>query len=161
MPTFCFEEEGKVDAEALARPVVESAGLELVEVVFGKEGGRRVLRVTVDKEGGVDLDTIAVTSQKLSRRLDLEGFSSSSPYSLEVSSPGVERRLRVPRDFKLKIGERVRVRVAGEEPSTVIGLLEEADDDAIVVATDGGRVSIAYAGIASARTVFEWGGSKK
>ena len=161
MPTFCFEEEGKVEAEALVRPVVESAGLELVEVVFGKEGGRRVLRVTVDKEGGVDLDTIAVTSQKLSRRLDLEGFSFSGPYSLEVSSPGVERPLRTPRDFKKKIGEQVKVKVAGVEPSTETGRLEEADDDIIVVATDGGRVRIAYADIASARTVFEWGGKKK
>lgn len=161
MPTFCFEEEGKVEAEALVRPVVESAGLELVEVVFGREGGRRVLRVTVDKEGGVDLDTIAVTSQKLSRRLDLEGFSSSSPYALEVSSPGVERPLRTPRDFKKKIGEKVKVKVAGVEPSTETGLLEKADDETIVVATDGGRVRIAYADIASARTVFEWGGKKK
>ena len=161
MPTFCFEEEGKVEAEALVRPVVESAGLELVEVVFGREGGRRVLRVTVDKEGGVDLDTIAVTSQKLSRRLDLEGFSSSSPYALEVSSPGVERPLRTPRDFKKKIGEKVKVKVAGVEPSTETGLLEKADEETIVVATDGGRVRIAYADIASARTVFEWGGKKK
>ena len=161
MPTFCFEEEGIVEAEALVRPVVESAGLELVEVVFGREGGRRVLRVTVDKEGGVDLDTIAVTSQKLSRRLDLEGFSSSSPYALEVSSPGVERPLRTPRDFKKKIGEKVKVKVAGVEPSTETGMLEKADDETIVVATDGGRVRIAYADIASARTVFEWGGKKK
>ena len=161
MPTFCFEEEGKVEAEALVRPVVESAGLELVEVVFGREGGRRILRVTVDKEGGVDLDTIAVTSQKLSRRLDLEGFSSSSPYALEVSSPGVERPLRTPRDFKKKIGEKVKVKVAGVEPSTETGLLEKADEETIVVATDGGRVRIAYADIASARTVFEWGGKKK
>ena len=150
-----------MDAEALVRPVVESAGLELVEVVVVKEGGRRVLRVTVDKEGGVDLDTIAVTSQKLSRRLDLEGFSSSSPYALEVSSPGVERPLRTPRDFKKKIGEKVKVKVAGVEPSTETGLLEKADDETIVVATDGGRVRIAYADIASARTVFEWGGKKK
>ncbi len=161
MPTFCFDEEGKVEAEALVRPVVESAGLELVDVVLGREGGRRVLRVTVDREGGVDLDTIAETSQKLSRRLDLEGFSLNAPYSLEVSSPGVELPLRAPRDFKRKIGERVNVRVAGEEPSASIGTLEEADDEAIVVATEGGRVRIVYADIASARTVFEWGGKKK
>ena len=161
MPTFCFDEEGNVEAEALVRPVVESAGLELVEVVFGKEGGRRVLRVTIDKEGGVDLDTISVTAQKLSRRLDLEGFSSNSPYSLEVSSPGVERPLKIPRDFKRKIGEQVKVKVVGEEPSTNIGVLVEADDETVVVANDSGRVRIAYADIASARTVFEWGGKKK
>jgi len=161
VPTFCFEEEGIVEAEALVRPVVESAGLELVDVVLGREGGRRVLRVTVDKEGGVDLDTIAVTSQKLSRRLDLEGFSPNSPYSLEVSSPGVERPLKAPRDFKRRIGEQVKVKVAGDELSTNIGRLEEADDEAVVVATEGGPVRIAYADIASARTVFEWGGKKK
>ena len=71
------------------------------EVSFGREAGRRILRVKVDRaggngRGGVDLDTIATISQRLSRRLDLEGFEQDRPYELEVGSPGVERPLRNP-----------------------------------------------------------------
>ena len=84
-----------MDAETLVRPVIEGEGLELVDVTFGRESGRRILRITVDREGGVDLDTISQLSQKVSRRLDLEGFE-PGPYALEVSTPGIERPLRRP-----------------------------------------------------------------
>lgn len=144
--------------EALVRPVVESDGLELVEVTFRKEGGRRVLRVTVDREGGVDLDAISATSERLSRRLDLEEVTSGS-YQLEVSSPGIERPLRTARDFERRVGERVKVKTKQPEPITCIGTLLSASDEGIVVAADDGERSIAYDDIASARTVFEWGGN--
>jgi ribosome maturation factor RimP len=68
-----------MDVEALVRPVVESVGLELWEVTYRKERGRMILRVAVDRDGGVDLDTIAQTSERLSRRLDLEGFAGTTP----------------------------------------------------------------------------------
>jgi len=147
-----------MDMEALVRPVVESDGLELVEVTFRKEGGRRVLRVTVDREGGVDLDAISATSERLSRRLDLEEVTSGS-YQLEVSSPGIERPLRTARDFERRVGERVKVKTKQPEPITCIGTLLSASDEGIVVAADDGERSIAYDDIASARTVFEWGGN--
>src|SRR4029450_12966125 len=98
----------------LVRPVVEAAGLELWEGSFGREGGRRILRVMVDRaggdeeHGGVDLDTIAVTSQRLSRRLDLEGFEQDRPYELEVSSPGLARLPRAPRRLSRSVGHTVR-----------------------------------------------------
>src|ERR687887_518436 len=100
-----------MDVEGLVRPVVERAGLELVAIRLVKENGRRVLRVTLDREGGVDLDVIADASERISRRLDLEGFDPpGGSYDLEVSSPGIERKLRTPRDFERRIGARVRVR---------------------------------------------------
>lgn len=148
-----------MDAEALVRPVVESAGLELVEVTFGKEGGRRVLRVTVDKEGGVDLDTIASTSRMISRRLDLEEFTPGK-YQLEVSSPGIERPLRTPDEFQRRIGERVKIKTL-EPVATHLGTLKAADDRTATVTTDAGDVSIEYANVKSARTVFEWSDTKK
>ena len=147
-----------MDVEALVRPVVESAGLELWEVVYRKEGGRMVLRVAVDREGGVDIDTIAQTSERVSRRLDLEGFGGSGTYALEVSSPGLERSLRTPRHFERSIGQKVKVKsvepVAG---STVHeGTLVSADAEAIVIASEGGELRVPYADIASARTVVDW-----
>ncbi|HXF71534.1 MAG TPA: ribosome maturation factor RimP [Actinomycetota bacterium] len=148
-----------MDVEALVRPVVEAAGMELVEAVLGRERGRRVLRVTVDREGGVDLDAISEVSERISRRLDLEGFDpGAGPYSLEVSSPGLERPLREPRDFRRRVGERVRVRT--KEPvggaRTHEGRLAAADEEAIVVAAGGGERRIAYAEIRSARVVVDW-----
>jgi len=153
----------------LVRPVVEAAGLELWEVSFGREGGRRILRVTVDRagvdraggnenDGGVDLDTIAATSRRLSRRLDLEGFEQDRPYELEVSSPGLERALREPRHFERSVGQQVRVKTVepGDGRKVHEGALVSADAEAIVIASDGGELRVPYDGITSARTVFEW-----
>lgn len=149
----------QVRVEELVEPVVEASGLELWEVSFGKQRGRSVLRVVVDREGGVDLDTISEVSERLSRRLDLEGFSGDRAYSLEVSSPGVERSLREPRHFRRSVGERVKVKTAVlvEGRRVVEGALVSADAEAIVVASDGGELRVPYADVASARTVFRWG----
>jgi ribosome maturation factor RimP len=147
-----------VDAEALVSPVIEAAGLELVEVTFNREAGRRVLRVTVDREGGVDLDTISATAEQVSRRLDLEGFE-PGPFALEVTSPGIERPLRRPVDFQRRIGDRVKVRttepIAGARNHA--GALVSADADGLVISSDGGERRVRYEDIASARTVFVWG----
>ena len=144
--------------EGLVRPVVESAGLEFVDVAFHREEDRRVLRVTVDREGGVDLDTISEISERIGRRLDIEGFD-PGPYSLEVSSPGVERPLRRPRDFERRVGEKVKVRSVEpiEGSRTHTGTLETADADGIVVRTEAGDRRLRYDEVASARTVLEWG----
>jgi ribosome maturation factor RimP len=146
-----------VDVEALVRPVVESAGLELVEVSFGREAGRRVLRVTIDREGGVDLEAISETSERISRRLDLERFE-PGPYALEVSSPGIERPLKEPRHFQRHLGELVRVRTNGpvNGSRTHTGALVTADAEAIEMATDGGALRVPYMQIVSARTVVDW-----
>jgi ribosome maturation factor RimP len=151
------------DVEELVRPVVESTGLELWDVSFRKERGRLVLRVMVDREGGVDLDTISETSERLSRRLDLEGFSGDRPYALEVSSPGLERALREPRHFRKSLGAKVRVKtVAPIEGRRVHeGALVSADAEAIVIASAGGELRVPYADVASASTVFEWASSSE
>jgi len=134
-----------MDVEALVRPVVESAGLELWEATFRKEGGRMVLRVVVDREGGVDL----------------EGFGRGR-YELEVSSPGLERPLRHPRHFERSVGTKVKVKTVEpiEGAKVYEGALVSADAEAIVVATDGGELRVPYENVASARTVFEWGADR-
>ena len=153
-----------MDVEALVRPVVESAGLELWEVTFHKEGGRMILRIAVDREGGIDLDTLSAVSERVSRRLDLEDFGPGR-YELEVTSPGLERPLRGPRQFQRSVGEKVKVKtvepIEGEKVHQ--GALVSADAEAIVVATDGGELRVPYENVSSARTVFEWGpqGSKR
>jgi ribosome maturation factor RimP len=146
-----------MDLEAVVGAAVESAGLELVEVTFRREHGRRVLRVTVDREGGVDLDTIAEASERVSRRLDVEGFR-PGPYALEVTSPGVERRLRRPADFLRQVGERVKIRTG--EPvdgyRTHTGTLLAAGEDEVTIATETGERRVAYEQVASAQVVVDW-----
>lgn len=146
------------EVEALVRPVVEAGGLEIWDVSFGREAGSRILRVMVDREGGVDLDTISALSQRLSRRLDLEGFGQDGPYDLEVGSPGLERRLREPRHFERSVGQRVKVKTVEPVDGGRVheGALVSADAEAIVIASEGGELRVPYDGIASASTVFEW-----
>lgn len=147
-----------MDLEGLLRPVVERDGTELVEVSLARERGRRMLRVTVDRDGGIDLDTIAELSERIARRLDLEGFQ-PGPYSLEVSSPGVERPLRRPSDFAKRLGEKVRVKTSRpvEGASRIVGTIAATGDEGVTIATETGERTVGFADIVSARTVFEWG----
>jgi ribosome maturation factor RimP len=151
-----------VDAEALVRPVIEQAGFEFVELATTREHGRKVLRVVVDRPGGVDLDALSQLSATVSRHLDQEGYE-DGPYGLEVSSPGIERPLKRPEHFARSVGEQVKVKttapMAGSRTHT--GTLVSADEDAIVIATtdgDGGTgdLRVPYADIVSARTVVDW-----
>ena len=145
-------------AEVLLRPHVEAAGCELFDV----EWRPGLLRVSVDRSGGVDLEVISDLSPVLSRALDdAEPEIIPGRYTLEVSSPGQERPLRTPSHYRRFLGAKVTVKtredVDGERRFT--GILEDAD-----TATDGG-ISIAghrlsYDQIDRARTVFEWGAPK-
>ena len=141
-----------MDAETLVRPVIEGEGLELVDVTFGREGGRRILRITVDRDGGVDLDTISQLSGKVSRRLDLDGFE-PGPYALEVTTPGIERPLRRPQDFRRAVGQRVLVKTGD---SVLEGELRAAEEDAIRIAAQEGERRVALDEVAAARTVVDW-----
>ncbi len=157
-PPFVWEGLGSlVDVEALIRPVVEGAGLELFDVVYDRGAGRRILRVTVDRPGGLDLDTIAATSDKIGRRLDLEDFGEGR-YELEVSSPGIEHPLRTPAQFARAVGATVKVKTASsvEDARVHVGTLQAVDDDAIVVDVDGSPRRIPTVVITAARTVADW-----
>ena len=141
-----------MDAETLVRPVIEGAGLELVDVTFGREGGRRVLRLTVDRDGGVDLDTISTISEKVSRRLDVEGFE-PGPYALEVTSPGVERPLRRLQDFRRAAGERIRAKTA---QGVAEGRLRSVEEAAVVLEIDGEERRLPLDAVSAAKTVVDW-----
>jgi ribosome maturation factor RimP len=146
-----------MDLEGWVRPVVEAAGMDLVDLGFQRGNGGHHLRVTVYREGGVDLDAIAEVSERISRRLDLEGFEPGR-YTLEVSSPGLERPLRRPRDFLRSVGEKVKVKTSRpiDGLRSIRGTIVEASEDALRITTDEGERQLSYSDIASARTVFEW-----
>jgi len=118
--------------ERLLEPVVRAAGLDLESVRVGSAGRRRLLRVVVDADGGVDLDNIALVSREASARLDDTGAMGETPYTLEVSSPGVDRPLTQPRHWRRAVGRLVRVPVSGpsapepSSPQQAGGLAEHA-----------------------------------
>lgn len=146
------------ELQAAVAPVVESLGLELVDVEL-RPG---LLRVVVDRQGGVDLDSVSQVTKELSGVLDSHDPMPGSRYTLEVSSPGLERPLRTPEQFARAVGEQVSVRTlptAGLD-RRIRGMLSVADADGVVLTGDGlpeDGSRIAYTDIERARTVFEWG----
>ncbi|TFB23175.1 ribosome maturation factor RimP [Filobacillus milosensis] len=95
--------------EELVQPIADEMNLELVEVEFVKEGNNHFLRVYVDKEGGIDIEECGKVSERLSEKLD-EIDPIEQAYFLEVSSPGVERRLKKRSDFERFIGSHIYVK---------------------------------------------------
>jgi ribosome maturation factor RimP len=138
----------------LVEPLLAGRGLELFDVEL-RSG---VLRISVDKDTGLDLDAISEASEVISAALDNED-PVPGKYTLEVSSPGLERPLRTPAHFRRFVGTTVSVRTQPEVEGErrLQGTLEAADDDGITVA--GRRLT--YSEIERARTVFEWGPTPK
>lgn len=143
----------------IAAPLVTAAGLELYDLELN--GG--VLQVLVDAPGGADIDAIAKLARSISRALD-EHDPIDGKYTLEVSTPGLERPLRTPDHFARSIGTTVKVKtkpgVEGER--RLEGAITAADDASVTVQdTDGAERTLRYEDIERARTTFEWGGAAK
>jgi ribosome maturation factor RimP len=141
-------------------PVVRDLGLELYDVEVAGSGRAKVVRVLVDRDGGIDLDTVGRAAECISPVLDDERMSRvlPGPYALEVSSPGLERPLRRPDHFRRAVGSTVSVKTDGRR---VRGVLTSADDDAfVIVRDDATEERVPYADAAQVRTVFEWGEKK-
>jgi ribosome maturation factor RimP len=153
-------------AQALA-PAVSDLGLELYDVDVSGSGRARILRVMVDREGGVDLEAIADATQAVSPLLDQPPLDAviTGPYALEVSSPGLERPLRTPAHFTRAVGETISVKTrAGDDHGArrARGVVTAADDSGFeLLLDDGGSEHITYADVTQARTVFEWGNEPK
>lgn len=156
------------DLRAILQPLAADLGVEIFDLEF--TGG--VLRVALDRaDGGVDIDVIAAATRLFSRALDAED-PIPGRYTLEVSSPGLERPLRAPAHFRWAVGRVVTLKTVptADGPRRIQGTLERADDHGCTVVADhvdgqpvdlatGGapRFDLAYDDIAQARTVFEWG----
>ncbi len=144
---------------AIVAPLADERGLALYDV----EQHQTALRVLVDRDGGVDIDTLSELSRAVSRALD-EADPVAGKYTLEVSSPGLERPLRRPDHFHGAVGDRITLKtVPGTEGERrVTGVLVSADDDGITVhPDDGDDRRLAYADVAQARTLFDWGTTTK
>jgi ribosome maturation factor RimP len=142
--------------EALIEPLVHARRCTLYDLELTQRGAFQMLRVVIDRPGGVDSDTCATVSRMVSRALDDADFISGS-YTLEVSSPGLERALRRPDHFVSAATEKVTARVKARSHGSLVGILAEADDQGLRLETsDGNTVHIGYGDVLSARTVFTW-----
>lgn len=148
--------------EALVLPILETNQFELVDVEFVKEAGNWHLRVYVDKEGGITIDDLTLVNHALSDQMDREDFIAES-YILEVSSPGLLRPFKKPKDYQRNIGQDVELKlfspVTWEEngkkysDKEFIGVLKsyQEEEETIVLAMDNREMEIQVKDIALIR----------
>lgn len=145
----------------LIGPYLAAEQLELDDLEMVGSGRGRTLRVVVDATGGVDLDRLAEVSQRLSRLLDAD-TELRGPYQLEVTSPGLERKLRHAHQFSKSIGREVVAKVRSTQGSTAVrGILVEVDDDGFTLEGEEGRFAVKLVDLVSARTVYQWAKAAK
>lgn len=125
----------------LAKPIAEENGCFIYDVEFVKEGGIYILRVYIDREDGVDLDVCEAVSRALSEKLDAKDPIKQN-YYLEVSSPGIERKLRIPEHFQRYIGETVDVGFykAVNGSKQITAKLSAYDDGEISLEDENGEI---------------------
>lgn len=128
--------------EELVAKIIDNTPLELVDVEFVKERDW-YLRVFLDKEGGIDVDDCQWVSERLSKALDAHNLIPQN-YYLEVSSPGLERPLKKPRDFERSLGREVEVSTYGpvQGQKQFVGTLVRADETEVVLAIQGQELSV-------------------
>jgi len=142
--------------EELVEPLVEEAGLSLVSVDIARQGKRLVVTVCLDREGGIDVDTCAEMSEEISRYIDVEGLIEDR-YTLEVASPGLQRILRKPREYRCFLGREVEVllRQPFEGRQKMLGRLVDADDEGMTVQVDDEEITFPYQALKKTRLHFK------
>lgn len=158
-------QEYEARTEKLVLPLAEKYGYELVDVEFLKEAGSFHLRVYMDKEGGITIDDLAKVNRELSTIMDEKDFIDEA-YILEVSSPGLTRPLKKPKDFIRSLGKDVEVKlfqpVVFEEDGKkysdkeFIGILKEYREDEIVLSFEETSMTIPISNIALIRLSIDF-----
>ena len=142
-----------MDLEQEIANIVALHGAKLYDTQTLKENDAVIFRVSIVKDGGVDIDTCVAISHDLSPFLDVHPPMPGA-YRLEVSSPGIERKLTKPSHFKYSVGEKVKVKVLGGDK--LKGTLKSADDEGISVETKEGEKRFTYDELGTVKTYFEF-----
>jgi ribosome maturation factor RimP len=141
----------------LIEPAIDSMGVELDDMELGRMKGKILLRVYIEKQGGVSIDDCEKVSREIATVLDVEDPVPGA-YVLEVSSPGLDRPLRKPRDFIRFSGKKIRV-VTNEpvdKQTFFVGKIENAtDEDVMLVLQKDKKITISYNNISKARLEVE------
>ncbi len=142
---------------AAVAPVVSAAGYDLEDLTVSRAGRRQVLRVMVDSDSGVNLDTVAALSREISAALDAaeraDGPLTAGEYTLEVTSPGVHRPLTQPRHWRRNAGRLVAVRAGDRE---VTARVVAADEQRVRLQVDGELLTVPYAQLGPGRVQLDF-----
>ncbi len=135
------------------KKLIEANGASLYDTETVKENDETIYRVYITKPGGVSMDDCVAITQDISPLLDVYPPVSGT-YRLEVSSPGIERKLTKPSHFIHSVGEKVKVKILGGEKRK--GTLKAADEEGIVLETKEGEERLGYDQLGTVKTYFEW-----
>ncbi|MGZ4426976.1 MAG: ribosome maturation factor RimP [Nocardioides sp.] len=140
-------------AGVLTDPLL-AVGLDVEAIELTPAGKRRMLRVAVDKDGGVTMDDIADATKQVSSLLDSSDVMGEQPYTLEVTSPGVDRPLTLPRHWRRNRGRLVKVTLT--DGTTLVGRILDSDEQLATVDVDGAAHELALADVSKARIQIEF-----
>ena len=157
---------GAADAErivGLLEPAVAALGMDLEGVKITSAGRRRLLRIVVDADGGVSLDDMALASRELSATLDRAAAMGEASYTLEVSSPGVDRPLTEPKHWRRAVGRVVSAPLQSQPGTsatapdvTVTGRVAGADSSGVRIDVDGASREFGYSELGPGRIQIEF-----
>ena len=157
---------GAADAErivGLLEPAVAALGMDLEDVKITSAGRRRLLRIVVDADGGVSLDDMALASRELSATLDRAAAMGEASYTLEVSSPGVDRPLTEPKHWRRAVGRVVSAPLRSQPgtpatapDATVTGRVAAADSSGVRFDVDGASREFGYSELGPGRIQIEF-----
>jgi ribosome maturation factor RimP len=145
--------------ENFLRPIVGQFGCDLEAADVTPAGRRRLLRVLVDRDGGISLDDVADVTRAISKALDADDIMGDGAYTLEVSSPGVDRPLTLPRHWRRNVSRLVAVTLTAGGTVTgrmLHGRIMAASEEAAELDVDGKRQTVAYADVEKAKVQIEF-----
>lgn len=140
--------------EEFLRPIVEQFGCDLEAVEVSPAGRRRLLRVLVDRDGGISLDDVAEVTRSVSKALDAEDLMGDVAYTLEISSPGVDRPLTLPRHWRRNAGRLVTVTLTSG--NKIKGRVGVVTDQSVELEVEGESRTIGYDDVARAKVEVEF-----
>ena len=144
------------DVTAIVKPIIQAMGYECWGIQFSTYRHRALLRVFIEHSHGISLDDCSQVSQQLGGLLDDKSVI-NCPYTLEVSSPGLERLLLEPEHYRRYVGEKVRLKLhqAIDQKYKLTGIINEVNDDSIEVLLDKVTAHVPFTAIRRANLVFE------
>lgn len=143
--------------EELLRKIIEDLGYDLYDVEYLKEGKEYHLCIYIDKESGIDISDCEKVNEVINPVLDKEDYINNQ-YFLEVSSAGLERKLRKKEHYEKQIGKKIEVNLYSkvDDKKNIQGILREYDKDFLVLQTENKEIKIDIEKVSGAKSVFDW-----
>ena len=145
------------EVTALIEPILDEMEIELVDIEYLSEQGRWILRIYVDQSGGITLDTCAEVSREIGDLIEIKDIFHQG-YVLEVSSPGINRRLKKEKDFERAVGKNIKIRMATplEGQRNFRGSLQSFQDGILCLRVKDDLILLSYRDVEKANLVYDF-----